>query len=81
MNGGACSATNPCTPNLILIDAATRTVGAMLPTGNNAHTVAVDPVTGFVFMPYSSDTAPAGFQRSPQFTGTADGGVSVFTIR
>ncbi len=81
VNGGACSATNPCTPNLILIDAATRTVGAMLPTGNNAHTVAVDPVTGFVFMPYSSDTAPAGFQRSPQFTGTADGGVSVFTIR
>jgi hypothetical protein len=80
-NGGGCSATNLCNPNLIIIDAATRTVVAMLPTGNNAHNVAVDPVTGLVFVPYSSDTAPEGFQRSPQFLGTANGGVSVFTIK
>jgi|RhiMetdeSRZDD1v2_1073273.scaffolds.fasta_scaffold239300_1 hypothetical protein len=81
VTGGACSATNLCTPQLFIIDAATRTVVAALPTGNNAHVVAVDPVTGKVFMPYSSDTAPAGFQRSPQFTGSANGGVSVFTIK
>jgi len=78
---GACSATNPCSPNLIIIDAATRTVIAMLPTGNNAHSVAVDPVTGSVYMPYSSDTAPAGFQRDARFLGTADGGVSIYTIK
>ena len=63
------------------IDAATRTVIGMLPTGNNAHSVAVDPVTGFVYMPYSSDTAPAGFQRSAQFSGLFDGGVAIYTIR
>ena len=81
VNGGGCSATNLCSPTLIIIDAATRTVVAMLPTGNNAHSVAVDPVTGFVYMPYSSDTAPAGFQRDAQFTGTPDGGVAIYTIR
>src|SRR5262249_23141104 len=78
---GACSATNPCTPNLIIIDAATRTVLTLLPTGNNAHSVAGDPVRGFVYMPYSSDTAPAGFQRDAFFAGSPDGGLAIYTIR
>jgi YVTN family beta-propeller protein len=81
VNGGGCSAANPCTPNLIIIDAATRTVLTLLPAGNNAHSVAVDPVSGFVYMPYSSDTAPAGFQRDPLFAGSADGGVAIYTIK
>ena len=58
--GGACSAAAPCTPVLGIIDATSRTVVALAPSGNNAHSVAVDPVTGHVFVPHSSDTAPAG---------------------
>ena len=57
---GACSATSPCTPVLAVIDAATRTVVALLPSGNNAHSVAVDPVTGKAFLPASSGTSPGG---------------------
>ena len=49
-----------CTPRLITIDAASHTVLAMVATGNNAHSVAVDPNTGFAFLPVSSDKAPAG---------------------
>ena len=58
--GGGCSAKNPCTPVLNIIDAASRTVVARLPAGNNAHTVAVDGVNKKVFMPFSSPGAPAG---------------------
>jgi hypothetical protein len=80
-NGGGCAATNPCHPTLIIIDAATRTVRTTLPAGNQAHSVGVDPVTGVVSMPCSSDTAPAGFQRDAQFAGLSDGGVVVSTLR
>ncbi len=58
--GGGCSAKNPCTPVLSIIDAASRTVVAKLPAGNNAHTVAVDGVNKKVFMPFSSPDTPAG---------------------
>jgi hypothetical protein len=57
---GACSAASPCTPVLAIIDAASRTVVAQLPSGNNAHSVAVDPVTFKAFLPISSGTSPAG---------------------
>ncbi|MGH8633894.1 MAG: hypothetical protein ACRET7_07145 [Burkholderiales bacterium] len=58
--GGACSEKHPCTPVLNIVDAASRTVVARLPAGNNAHTVAVDGVNKKVFMPFSSPDAPAG---------------------
>jgi YVTN family beta-propeller protein len=57
---GTCSAASPCTPVLAIIDAATHAVVTKLPSGNNAHSVAVDPATGKVFMPTSSGTSPAG---------------------
>ena len=57
---GACSATSPCTPVLTVIDAATRKLVAQLPTGNNSHSVAVDPVTFKAFVPTSSGTSPGG---------------------
>jgi DNA-binding beta-propeller fold protein YncE len=76
--GGGCSATNPCTPTLFIIDAATRQVVRRIPTGNNAHSVAVDPVTGRVFVPYSSATAPAGCP-SCAANGFSEGGISVFS--
>ena len=57
---GACSAASPCTPVMQVIDAGTRTLVARLPTGNNAHSVAVDGVTGKAFLPASSGTSPGG---------------------
>jgi YVTN family beta-propeller protein len=58
-NGG-CSAASPCTPVLQIIDAATRTIALRLPSGNNAHSVAVDPVTFKAFLPVSSGSSPGG---------------------
>lgn len=75
--GGGCSAANPCDPRLIIIDAASRQVVASLHTGNNAHSVAVDPVTGDVFVPYSSATAPAGCPSCAD-NGFTSGGISIF---
>lgn len=61
-SGGSCvlNGVAMCTPRLIVIDAASRTVIARVNSGNNAHSVAVDPATGIVYMPVSSDTKPAG---------------------
>jgi hypothetical protein len=81
-NGGGCSATNLCDPMLGIIDAGTRTLIGALPSGNNAHSVAVDPVTGNVYMPYSISSAPAGARLSEQSPGQfANGGIAVYTIR
>jgi hypothetical protein len=78
--GGACSATSPCTPVLAIIDATSRTVTARLPTGNNAHSVAVDPTSGLAFMPISSATAPAGCSNCADL-GFVNAGIVVFAIR
>lgn len=77
---GTCSAASPCTPVLTVIDAASRSVAARLNTGNNAHSVAVDPATGLVFVPYSSATAPAGCPACAG-NGFVNGGVSVIATR
>ena len=58
--GGACSSAAPCTPVLFLVDAATRKIVTSIPTGNNAHSIAVDPMTHQVYLPYSSASAPGG---------------------
>jgi hypothetical protein len=77
---GACSAASPCTPVLSIIDAATRTLVTQLPSGNNAHSVGVDPMSGLAFMPISSATAPAGCATCAT-NGFNDAGIAVFTIR
>jgi DNA-binding beta-propeller fold protein YncE len=76
---GACSAASPCSPELIVVDAATRKVAGFAPVGNNAHSVAVDPVTGLIFVPYSSAAAPAGCGTCSDF-GFINGGISVFKV-
>lgn len=58
--GGNCSATSLCNPVLAIIDAGSRKLVAQVPSGNNAHSVAVDPASGKVFMPASSGSSPAG---------------------
>jgi DNA-binding beta-propeller fold protein YncE len=74
-SGPACTAAFPCTPVLAIIDAATRTLVKTQFTGNNAHSLAVDPVTHRVYLPYSSSTAPAGCATCDQ---VPTGGVLVF---
>ena len=77
--GGGCSAANPCTPSLGIIDAATHTLTRTIATGNNAHSVAVDPVHRLAFVPYSSATNPAGCATCAA-NGFVNGGISVFSI-
>ena len=48
------------TPVLGVIDAATNTWIANMPTGANAHSVAADPVTGRVFVPVPPTATSAG---------------------
>lgn len=59
-SGSNCTSASPCLPRLISIDAGARKVAGMADTGNNAHSVASDPVTSNIFVPISSDTAPGG---------------------
>ncbi|CAH2924366.1 MAG: hypothetical protein CPSOU_4490 [uncultured Paraburkholderia sp.] len=73
---GACSTASPCTPVLTIVDAGSRSVVTRLNTGNNAHSVAVDPSTGLIFVPYSSATAPVGCANCAA-NGFVNGGVSV----
>lgn len=77
--GGGCSASNPCAPTLGIIDATTHTVKRKVAIGNNAHSVAVDPVHGLAFVPYSSATNPAGCATCAA-NGFVNGGISVFGI-
>lgn len=79
--GGGCSAKNPCTPVLSIVDAASRTVVARLPAGNNAHTVAVDGVNKKVFMPFSSPAAPGGCATCKDDKNFAAAGVAVYATQ
>jgi hypothetical protein len=74
---GACSAAAPCTPVLIAVDAATHTVISKVESGNNAHSVAVDPVSHQLYMPYSGATAPGGCQTCADFPL---GGVLAYSV-
>jgi hypothetical protein len=77
---GACSAALPCTPVLFVIDAAARTIvnPGGTPIGNGAHSIAVDPATGHIFIPYAASSSSCS-------TCTANGfvtaGISVFNAK
>jgi hypothetical protein len=75
---GACSVASPCTPVMSVVDAGTRSRVAMVPVGNNAHSVAVDSASGLIFMPYSSSTSPAGCATCAAF-GFTNGGVHILS--
>jgi hypothetical protein len=77
-NGGACSSATPCTPVLMVIDAATRQVFTNPTSGNNAHAVAVDGPSHQAYLPYSSATAPAGCATC---ASSPNGGVMVFATQ
>lgn len=73
---GTCATASPCIPSLGIIDGTSHAVVAILPTGNNAHSVGVDSITGKIFLPYSSAAAPGGCPGCT--TNFANGGISVF---
>lgn len=75
--GGACTAAAPCQPVLTVIDAGARTVIARVEAGNNAHSVAFDPATKQLYMPYSGSTAPGGCATCADLP---NGGVLVYSI-
>jgi len=74
-SGPSCTAASPCTPVLGIIDASSRTLVQTAFSGNNAHSVGVDPVTHRVYMPFSSSTAPGGCSTCDN---VPTGGVIVF---
>jgi hypothetical protein len=76
---GACSAASPCTPLLIVVDAASRQIVSRAVTGNNAHSVGVDPVNHQAYLPYSSAAAPAGCSTCA--ASFPSGGVGVYTTQ
>jgi len=76
LSPGACSAANPCTPVVGVIDAAGLTVVERLQSGNNAHSMAVDPNTYIAYVPHSSATAPGGCATCSTFLSGA-GGVAI----
>jgi hypothetical protein len=78
--GGACSAASPCTPVLQIVDAAKRTLIKTVPSGNNAHSVAVDPASGLVFVPHSGATAPAGCSTCSA-NGFTNGGITIYSAK
>ena len=76
---GACSAAVPCFPVLIVVDAGTRQILGSATTGNNAHSVAVDPVNHQVYLPFSSAAAPAGCATCA--ASFPSGGVGVYSTQ
>ncbi len=76
-NGKSCkggSAACPLTPVLGIVDGDKRSVVALVPNGNNAHSVAVLPGEGHATV-YTPFTAPVGFGGGAAFP---DGGISVW---
>jgi hypothetical protein len=74
---GTCSAASPCTPVLTIIDASSHAVVTQLKTGNNAHSVAIDPASFHAFVPVSSGVSPAGCGTC----GTEPAGLLMFTTK
>lgn len=77
--GGGCNANNPCVPTLFVIDASSHAIVKQILIGNGAHSVAVDPVTGQIFVPYSSATSPGGCPGCASL-GLTNGGIYIYTI-
>jgi hypothetical protein len=79
--GDACTTSNPCTPVLNIIDASNRTLVTRLPTGNNAHSVAVSGTNHKVFVPYSSAAVPAGCATAACAATFPNGGISIYATQ
>lgn len=63
-------------PTMGIVDAATKAVVGTVRTGAGAHSIAVDGVTGQIFVPYA-----ASLNCADGCPGFPNGGVSVFNMR
>jgi len=72
---GAGSAGCPLTPKLGVVDGTTHAIVAMIPSGNNSHSVAVDSALGKVISPFTNPSATGGGQLFP------NGGINIFATR
>jgi hypothetical protein len=72
---GAGSAACPLTPKLGVVDGTTHAIVAMIPNGNNSHSVAVDSALGKVITPFTNPSATGGGQAFP------GGGINIFSTR
>ena len=72
---GAGSAGCPLTPKLGVVDGTTHAIVAMIPSGNNSHSVAVDSALGKVISPFTNPNATGGGALFP------NGGINVFKTR
>ncbi|MDB5863444.1 MAG: hypothetical protein JWO70_1250 [Betaproteobacteria bacterium] len=70
---GAGTAACPLTPVLTIVDAATRTVVARLPAGNNSHSIGV--VGGFAYSPFTTSTVAGG---GAGFDPSNNGGIAIY---
>ena len=73
--GGGTAGTCPLTPKLGVVDGTTHAIVAMIPNGNNSHSVAVDSALGKVITPFTNNSASGG---GPAFPG---GGINIFATR
>jgi hypothetical protein len=73
--GAGTAVTCPLTPMLGVVDGTTHAIVAMIPNGNNSHSVAVDSALGKVVTPFTNNSASGG---GPAFPG---GGINVFKTR
>ena len=73
---GAGTATCPLTPKLGVVNAAAPyNIVAMIPNGNNSHSVAVDSALGKVITPFTNTSATGGGSAFP------GGGINIFATR
>ena len=73
--GGGTAGTCPLTPQLGVVDGTTHAIVAMIPNGNNSHSVAVDSALGKVITPFTNTSASGGGSAFP------GGGINIFKTR
>jgi hypothetical protein len=73
--GAGTAITCPLTPQLGVVDGTTHAIVAMIPNGNNSHSVAVDSALGKVITPFTNNSASGGGSAFP------GGGINIFATR
>jgi len=73
---GAGTATCPLTPKVGVVNAAAPyNIVAMIPSGNNSHSIAVDSALGKVISPFTNPNATGGGALFP------NGGINIYKTR
>jgi hypothetical protein len=73
--GAGTAGTCPLTPVVGVVDGTTHAIVAMIPSGNNSHSIAVDSGLGLVISPFTNPSASGGGALFP------NGGINIFKTR